>query len=98
MGIEAPAQVKRPESEVDHSTPSSGNAKKAITPGSDMLFFFIHTGTTLLLLSYKWNKHRFVTRKPPTFRNVSNYKLIVVLSKYGKVQVDLLETEGDGLK
>jgi hypothetical protein len=97
MGGGVSAQVKQPECKVGHTTPSSANAEKSYSYRLRCAFL-IHTGTALLLLSCKWNKHRFVTRKPPSSRNVSNYKLIVALSKYGEVQVDLLKTEGDGVK
>jgi hypothetical protein len=55
-----------------------------------------HTGTHLLLC--EGYKHRFVTLKLPFSRNVSDYELIVALSKYGKVQVDLLQIEGNDVK
>jgi hypothetical protein len=41
----------------------------------------------------KGYKHRFVTLKPLSSRNVSDYELIVAISKYGRASVRQSEGE-----
>jgi hypothetical protein len=83
-GSGASAQVKWPECKVDHSSPSSVYAEKSYNYRL-RCDFMAHTGTNLLLC--KGYQHRFVTLKPPSSGNFSDYELIVALSKYGKVPV-----------
>jgi hypothetical protein len=74
MGSGASTQVKRSDCKFDRTTPSSGHVDRSYNSRLQCAFMF-NTGTTLLLC--KGYKHRFVTRKPPTSGNVSDYKLTV---------------------